>query len=230
MSIVTKNESSLHHSLKILFADSGLTEVEIAGFICDGLSAGGSVIEVQTGSFAPLVKKAALISSCLKSGQFFTIIHPIIAKKYIETYALNGVLLRRKTSPRKGSVYDLFKALMSAPGLLQMKKVRVVLAFVEVLEKRIDDGKGSWTRKFVSIVDKSLLSCGETIVLKGPKSLLQFLPYKKGESFTTKAFQAWAHITPGLAQRTIWTLRTMGLIKQTGKQGRSYVYALAEVF
>jgi hypothetical protein len=95
---------------------------------------------------------------------------------------------------------------------------------VEVLERRKDDGKGSWRRKFVSISGRELLSCGETIVLRSPGDIARHIPFKKGEEWTVRDLRLKEKIHPTVARKAVWTLKTLGLIRQTGMRGNAYVY------
>jgi hypothetical protein len=190
--------------------------------VCDGLSAEGELIEVQTGSFGPLKGKVKELSA---RGRI-RIIHPIILKKTIELYDTAGRLLRRRLSPRKGSPWDLFKALRYAPLLPASPNLTIELALVEETERRVDDGQGSWRRRGVSIADKDLsaLHTGERIVLKTPRDYRRFLPFRRGEKFGSKDLAAKAGISLRIAQNTLYVLEKLALAKRVGKQGRAWVY------
>lgn len=64
----------------------------------------------------------------------------------------------------------------------------------------------------------------EEIEINCPEDYMQFIPYDLGEQFTSKDFAKAAHIPVALAQTTIHILHYVGVIKQIGKQGRSYLY------
>jgi hypothetical protein len=52
-SIGTRAESSLHRDLKFSYAGrGGRTEIEVAGYVADGINAEDEYIEVQTGNLA----------------------------------------------------------------------------------------------------------------------------------------------------------------------------------
>ena len=219
--IGTQNESSLHKTLKLHYSGSkGVTEILAGSYICDGRTSRGELIEVQCGSFAPLKEKAETLT--LKNK--LRIIHPIIAQKHIELYDISGSLLYRRKSPRKGSAWDLFKALIYAPTLPLRKNVTIELAIIEIVEKRTDDGKGSWRRRGVSIADRVLGAWRCSAVLSKPKDYYQFVPFKKNEPFTSRKLAEKAGINANLARKTLYVLEKMGLIGRTGKQGNSIVY------
>jgi hypothetical protein len=220
-SIGTERESSLHRELKYRYSgEDGGTEIQAGDFVCDARTGSGELVEVQTGNFGPLKEKIKILSRKNK----IRIIHPIIIQKHIELYDTQGTLVYRRKSPRKGSPWDLFKALLYAPGLAGAKNIVIELACVDVLEKRIDDGKGSWRRKGVSLGDKSLLLWHESIVLQGLKDYCRFIPFEKDETFTVRDFREKTKINIYLARKCLYTLGKMGLIERTGKQGRAIIY------
>ncbi|MCL2601800.1 MAG: hypothetical protein FWD91_03195 [Treponema sp.] len=220
-SIGTQNESSLHKALKLHYTGSeGAVEAPVGGYICDGRTSRGELIEVQCGSFAPLKEKVAELALKHK----IKVIHPIIAEKYIELYDTSGILLHRRKSPRKGSEWDLFYALMYAPLLPLLKNFSIELAFVEIVERRENDGKGSWRRKKVSITGKTLQAVRGSLVLAKPKDYNRFIPFKKSESFTVRTFAEKAGIDKVLAEKTLYVLTKLGLTQRTGRKGRAHVY------
>jgi len=219
--IGTRKESSLHRSLKFRYSGSGGAVETLAGsFVCDACTSEGELVEVQTGSLGPLKEKVK--SLCQKNK--VRIIHPIITEKTLELFNTDGRLLHRRKSPRKGSIWDLFSALIYAPELPLLKNLTIELAIVDVTEKRINDGSGSWRRKGVRIADRSLGAWHHSLVLKNPKDYRQFIPFRKSELFTVKEFAGKAGINSAIAQKTLYVLTKMELTEKTGRRGRAYVY------
>ena len=229
--IGTLKESSLHRALKFQYSGDGGSIEEVSGpFVCDACREDGELIEVQTGSFGPLKEKAK--SLCEK--RKLRIIHPIIVQKTIELYDASGRrLIHRRKSPKKGSPWDLFNVLIYAPELPLLKNLTIELALINAVEKRLDDGAGSWRRKGVSIADRFLGPCPASlkvpskynpIVLKTLKDYRQFLPFRKNESFTARSLAEKAGISAVIARKAIYVLAKMGLAQHTGKQGRAFVY------
>jgi hypothetical protein len=223
--IGTEREGSLHRALKFRYSgDGGETEVIRAGYVCDGITDQGVIIEVQTGSFGPLKKK---IPSLLLQGPV-RLIHPIILRTTIETWDEGGTLLRSRRSPRKGSAWDLFDALIHAPELPLLPGLSVELALVDVVEKRVTDGKGSWRRRGTSIVDRSITEYHGTQVFNTPRDYRYFLPVTRGESFTAKSLGEKAGVAPEMAGKALYVLSRIGLAERAGKTGNAYVYRLRE--
>jgi len=223
--MLKSKESSLHRSLKFQYSGSnGTTETLVGDYVCDALTSDGEIIEVQTGSFGPLKEK---VKNLTKNARL-RIIHPIIIKKHIELYDAAGGFVHKRKSPRKGSRWDLFNALIYAPQLPLLKNLVIELVLIDVLEKRIDDGCGSWRRKGVRINDRFLAGFHETLILKGPKDYFQFLPFKKNENFTVKELSEKTGINTKLARKTIYVFGKMGLVEKYGKQGRAFIYRYAK--
>jgi len=219
--IGTKNESELHRFLKLRYSGyGGVTETLIGGYVCDGQTSAGEIIEVQTGSFGPLKEKIRDLTENSK----VRIIHPIVIQKYIELYDKDGNFIHKRKSPRKGCVWDLFKALLYAPELPLLPRLTVELALIDIIEKRIDDGLGSWRRKGVSIAGRSVHAWRESLVLKKPRDYCQFIPFKKEEPFTVHDLALAAGINASAAGKTVYVLSKMGLIEKTGKRGNAVVY------
>ena len=219
--IGTKNESSLHRVLKYQYAgEAGGTERAVGEYVCDGITAGGVYIEIQTGSFGPLKEKIPVLAACGP----VRIIHPIFAAKYIETFDESGNLLRRRKSGRRGTAWDLFSALLYAPELPLVPNVSVEIVMVDVAEKRVTDGRGSWRRGGMSIVDREILAHHETIPIRRLKDYLFFVPFTAREAFTVRDLAGRADITETTARKCLYVLARLGLVQRTGKTGRWITY------
>ncbi|MDR2702190.1 MAG: hypothetical protein LBB72_07145 [Spirochaetaceae bacterium] len=218
LKIGIENESSLHRSLKFRYALPGKTEAERAGFICDAIGEEDEAVEIQTANFTALKRK---IPALLKEGKV-RLIYPVIVNKTIELYDNDGNLIHRKKSPLKGKVWDIFNELIYAPALIKMRGLIIEIALVNAVERRRNDGKGSYHRKGISIEDRILENMIERIILKRKGDWRRFLPLK-GE-ITKKTLASAAKIKPLLAQRTLYVLEKAGLVKKIEKQERSWVY------
>ncbi|MDR0314180.1 MAG: hypothetical protein LBI14_11365 [Treponema sp.] len=229
MNIGVLKESSLHKYLKFQYSGAdGKTEIPVGDYVCDGQTVDGELIEIQTGSFGPLKEKIKNLSQKNK----VRIIYPIIKCKYIEVYDADGKYLRKRKSRLKGSSWDLFNALLYAPELAQTPGVIIELAFIDIVEKRKEDGNGPWRRKFISIGDKIPYapinsSAGyESIVLSELNDYYRFLPFTPKQDFTVSDLAKTAGISVTLARKCLYVLNKLGLIERIGKKGNSYVYKL----
>jgi hypothetical protein len=220
--IGTRNESSLHRALKFRYAGhGGKTEVPEGEYVADGISKDGEYIEVQTGSFGPLLKKVKEFAKHAK----VRIIHPRAVKKTIEVYEPGtGKLLYRRKSPRKGTRWDLFDALLYAPALPLIKGVTVEIVLADITEKRVKDGKGSWRRKGISITDREISAWHESEVFEKPADYLKFVPFKKKEEFTSTMLAEHAGTDRWIAGKVLYVLAKLKVVKRIGKKGNSWVY------
>jgi hypothetical protein len=221
--IGTEKESSLHRALKFRYTGpEGQSEIQVGGYVCDGATEKGEIIEVQTGSFGSFREKIKILA---KTGKV-RIVHPVAVQKYIELYDSGGCLIRRRKSPGKNGLWHLFKALLYAPELPLLPNLTIEIALVDILERRKDDGKGSWRRKGVSIVDKTLTGWRESIILSGLSDYYRFVPFGKDEKFTSKDLAAKAGIDTALARKCLYVLSKLELVKRMGKQGNTVVYKI----
>jgi hypothetical protein len=224
-SIGAENESGLHRALKFRYAGAqGETEAPVGGYVADGVKDDGEIIEVQTGSFGPLKEK---VRELARRGPV-RIVHPVIIVKYIDLFDEEGNRLYRRKSPRKGSEWDLFKALLYAPELPLLPELCIELALVEVLEKRVADGGGSWRRKGQRIAGRELAAWRGAILLSSPADYRRFIPFAAGESFTVNDLREKARIPRPLAAKALYVLYKMGLVNRLGKKGNAWVYGLRE--
>lgn len=224
-SIGTRKESSLHANLKTLYAGhNGLLEQSSGVYICDAVCENGLVIEVQTGSFAPLKEKLAYLCAC---GPVL-LVHPIIAERWIEVFSESGTLIRRRKSPSKHSDWQLFAALIHAPLLPKLKNLSIELAYVSVTEKRIEDGKGSWRRKGVSIIDKQLNNLIDSKRLVGSSGIRSLLPFSAEENFTSSELAKKAKCRIGLARKALYVYKKLGILEEQGRKGREKLYLVTK--
>jgi hypothetical protein len=220
-SIGVENESSLHRALKYQYAGpGGKTEAPVGEFVADGISKEGEYIEVQTGSFAPLKKKVKEFAALGK----VRIIHPIALTKKLEVYDTKGVLLYRKKSPKKGSLWSLFDALLHAPELPLVKGVTLEVVLADITEKRVKDGKGARRRRGISIKDRELAVWHESILLKKPSDYLRFVPFKKNEEFTVSLLAERAGIDKWTSGKALYVLTKMKVVERIGKKSREWLY------
>jgi hypothetical protein len=221
--IGTERESSLHRSLKIRYAGpEGQTEKPVGDYVCDAVSGSGEIIEVQTGSFGPLKRK---IQALALQGPV-RIIHPVIVHKTIELREKNGGTVSLRKSPRRGSEWDLFKALLYAPLLPLTCGLTIELVMVDVLEKRVQDGCGSWRRKGVSIADRELSAFLRAMPLSGKGDYRAFVPFPAGKEFTTRSLAEKARIRLNLAGKTLYVLTKLGVVERVRKAGNAWVYQM----
>jgi hypothetical protein len=222
--IGTRHETSLHRDLKYSYAgQGGQIEAEVGGFGADGINADGEFIEIQTTHFGRIKEKAKEFARLNR----LRIVYPIIIAKYIEVFSADGKRQYRRKSPRKGTPWDIFDALVYAPELPLIRNVRIELVLMDACEQRIQDGKGSWRRRGVSIHDRQVMAVHERISLEKMSDYRRFVPFKKNELFTSARLAEQVGISADLARKALYVLTKMGMVQKTGKQRNALIYRLA---
>jgi len=218
------NESSLHAAVKRWYAREGDSlEAEIDGYVVD-IVRGDLLVEVQTGNFAAIRGKLRV----LLAEHRVRLVHPVAQKKWIVRVSPeDGRILARRRSPKKGSVLSLFDEMVYMPDLLTEERFSIDVLLTHQDEIWCDDGRGSWRRKGVSVLDHRLLSVEESIVIEGPDGLLSFLPDDLVRPFTNRSLAKAAGIPTRLACRMTYCFRKIGLAIEVGRQGNARVFDLA---
>jgi hypothetical protein len=219
--IGTYNESSLHEALKQRYAAaySGRVESEIGGCVADVVAA-ELAIEIQTGSFAKIKPKL----ESLLAFHGVLVVYPIAAeKRIVRVDPVDGKPVSSRLSPRRGSVWDLFGELIRFPHLASRPGFAIEAVLVSMTEFRVDDGKGSWRRKGVSIVDRELTEILQTYRFAQPADYLGLLP-DLVRPFTVADLADTASIRIALARKAVYCLKRMGAIAEDGKRGRFVAY------
>ena len=108
-------EYSLHSEIKDWYMVSGdELEVKVEDFIVDILR-GKLLIEIQTGNFSAVKRK--LIRLLLNNK--VRLVYPIAKLKWIVHLSKSGEFVRRRKSPKKGKLTDLFYELVHTPSLIK---------------------------------------------------------------------------------------------------------------
>ena len=167
------NESNLHSALKKLYTNAAEEhELCINGFIVD-IVRDGSIIEIQTGSFSKINKKL----TALLPDYRVKLVYPIAYEKTLIVYdhKKENILYRRR-SPKKGQLLDIMDELVYIPKHIVHPNfcLEVLLTIEE--EIRSADGKGSWRRRGISIIDRKLVDIVKRIELSDVSDFKKLLP------------------------------------------------------
>jgi len=217
-------ESSLHAALKNWCAQPGdALEVEVDGYVID-IVRGDLLIEIQTGSFTHLKSKLRK----LLADHRVQLVYPIAERKWIVRVNRDGAVLRRRKSPKRGRIEELFVELVRLPDLMAKAHFSLVVLFVDAEEVWRDDGQGSWRRKGWSIADQRLLAVNGQRSFDEPADLLALLPDSLPSPFTNRQLAEASVITLNLAGKMTYCLRKMGVLQVVGKRGNALLLARAE--
>ena len=120
---------------------------------------------------------------------------------------------------------DLFAELMRIPNVMGSPNFTLEVLLVEVEELRCADGRGSWRRKGVSVLDTRLLEVVGGRRFRTPADLARLIPPHLQEPFTNRALAAAAGMSVAAAGEMTYTLRRMGALALVGRRSRAYLFA-----
>lgn len=214
-------ESSLHAVLKDWYTQPGdRQEAQVDGYLIDVVRE-NLLIEIQTVNFAGIkTKLAALLES-----YSLCLVYPIAQEKWIVKLAAQGnTALYRRKSPKRGRLEHVFSELVYIPHLMADPKFSLEVLLIQEEEIRCDDGRGSWRRRGVSIIDHRLIKALSRHTYTSPDDFRSFLPLSLHEPFTTRELAGALKISRRLAGRMAYSMRAMGILAVTGKRDRALLY------
>jgi hypothetical protein len=217
------NQSSLHSAIKNWYSLPGdRFEVRVDDFIVD-IVRETLLIEIQTRNFSAIKKK---LIELLETHQV-RLVHPIPQQKWIVYVTASGEIVRRRKSPRRGRLFDLFYELVRVPNLVKEENFSLDVLMIEEEEVRCNDGKGSWRKRGVSIKDRRLMQVHRTTLFKNERDFLRFLPSDLTQPFTNKALAKLSGVRINLARKITYCLRKMGAITTVGKKGKELIFEVS---
>jgi hypothetical protein len=217
------NEYSLHSAIKNWYSSPGdKLEVRIDDFIVD-IVREPLLIEIQTKNFSAIKKK---LTKLLENHEV-RLVYPIPQQKWIVYVTESGEIVRRRKSPKKGRLSDLFYELVRTPNLIKEENFSLDVLMIEEEEVRCNDGKGSWRRKGVSIKDRKLINVHSNVLFRNEKDFLNFLPSDLGKPFTNRELAKLSGISINLARKITYCLRKMGTITTVGKKGKELIFEVS---
>ena len=213
-------EYSLHAEIKEWYsALGGEVEVKVDDFIIDVLK-DGLLIEVQTRNLSAIKKK---IDKLLLTNKV-RLVYPLSNVKWIVYVSNSGDFVRKRRSPKREKIVDLFVELVHLSNLVNDKNFSFEVLLIEEEELRCDDGKGSWRRRGISIKDRKLVKVFDRVIFEDRTDFLKILPTNVGVSFTNKVLAKELGISIRLAQKITYCLRKMNLLTIAGKKKRELIF------
>jgi hypothetical protein len=229
--IGTLNEKPLHAALKSWYAKPGdQFEVWVDGYLVDIVRSDAQrphdlLIEIQTSSFASIKQKLTVLITkypvCL--------VYPIAQEKWLLKLAKDGSdHVKRRKSPKRGSIFHVFDELVSFPHLLADPNFTLEVLFIQEEEVRRYVGKRkAWRRRGWATEERRLLSVVEQHRFETPADMAGLLPEIMAERFTTADLATGIEQPRRIAQRMAYCLRKMDVITSVGKRGRAILYTRA---
>ena len=218
--IGTLKEGELHAQLKEWYRREGdRIEERVSGYVVD-IVRDGLLIEIQTGSFAPLKRKLDLLTK----EHSVRIVAPLALARRIVRLSDAGEILSARRSPRHGRVEDVFSRLVSIPTLLCRPQLEIEVLLTEEDELRVFSPGKAFRRHGWVVSRRSLSRVADCIRIAGPEDAAALLPSALPESFDTAELAEAAAISRRLAQQMTYCLRAMGMLEIAGNRRRARVY------
>ena len=219
--IGTLAETELHAALKRHYAGGdGEMEVKVGAYWID-VRRGATLIEIQTSNFSSMRPKLAK----LLSEHEVVLVHPVVTEKTLIWLDAKGKEDRRRKSPARGRVEDVFMQLVAFPELIGHPNLtlEVVLTREEAVRKPAEKRK-RFDRGWTPVARRLLEVVGERVFVQ-PEDFAALLPAALPESFTNRELATAAKLSPRLTQRMSYCLRKMGVIQLAGKRGRAMLFS-----
>jgi len=220
----TYREGSLHAALKARYAATvtdARVEAAVDGFVVD-VAGRDELVEVQTGSFASVGRKLERLVAAHR----LVLVYPIAIEKWLVLVDADGVILRRRRSPKRGLPLDLFDELVHVATLIIEPGFRIEIALISEEEIRgpIPEGAVYRYRREWCRLDRRLIGVVETLRLDTPADLLGLLPVGLPDAFTSADIVAATGRSRRLAMRAVYCLERCGAIGRIGRRGRFVAY------
>jgi len=218
--IGTLGEKSLHAHLKLWCSQPGdRFEIAVDDFVID-IVRDEMLVEIQTRNFSAMRRKLERLLPYYR----LHLIHPIAREKWIVRETRDGHFLKRRKSPKRGRIEELFRELVRIPDFLTHPNLTLEVLLTQEEEIWRDDGKGSWRRKRWSIHDRRLLAVADHVIFANPTDYLSLLPASLPRPFTNRELADALDLRLNLAQKMSYTLRKAGLLEMVGKRGNALLY------
>ncbi len=219
-------ETSLHRALKQFYMTPGAaTEVKLGRYRIDVVR-DAELVEIQHGSLAAIRDKIR----ALTAEHDVRVVKPIIVRKtLIKRARKNGKVVGRRTSPKRGSLVDLFDELIYFRRVFPHPRLVLDVVLVDVEEWRYPGhGRRRWRREGDhQVEDQRLVNVLEINQFRSANDLCRFLPSKLPRPFHTGQLAEQLGVQRSIAQRMAYCLREMGAVKMVGKQRGAWLYERA---
>ncbi len=212
-------ETTLHRQLKSRFGPDvgGREEVRLEGFRIDAMDPDGTLVEVQSGSLAPLRAK---LSRLLLDHRVRVVKPVVIRRRVVRRLKVDGPDLSARMSPKRGHSADVFDDLMGLIRLFPHPNLTIDVMEVEIDEIRV--ARRRWPGHVV--VDRHLRDVGVTTRLQVPGDLWRLIPEGLPRGFTTTDLARVIDRPIASARRVAYCLRMAEASRCVAKIGNRMVY------
>jgi hypothetical protein len=215
-------EGPLHAAVKALLIGPGdRVEVPVGRFVIDLVRADGELVEIQTGNFGPLAGEL----DALLDGHRMRIVHPVAAERRIVRVDDHGEVVGARRSPKRATAVAVFDKLVAFPSLLTHPNLTVEVLLLREDHVRHPEPRTT-RRRTRDPGERRLVGVLDRVALRTADDVLALLPALPRDPFTTREFAASVSCSTLLAQRTLYCLRTIGVVESAGRRGRAPLHAL----
>jgi hypothetical protein len=218
-------ETSLHRALKQFYMTEGAaTEVKLGRYRIDVIR-DAELVEIQHGSLAAIRDKIR----SLTAEHDVRVVKPIVVRKtLIKRARKNGKVVGRRMSPKRGAMVDLFDELIYFRRVFPHPRLTLDVVLVDVEEWRYPGhGRRRWRRpNAFQVEDQRLLEVHEVRTFRTGDDLIALLPPKLPAPFHSGHVAEQLGIARWIAQRIVYCLREMAIVRQVGKLGNTRLYEL----
>lgn len=235
--INTLNETHLHKTLKNIYAlqnPQSKTEEKIDSYIADIVTEEKNIIEIQTANLAKLLPKIKFFTESKKN---ITVVYPLITTKYIETLNPKTQKKTKRKSPKKQTIYSLFKELTALHSILLNKYFTLEVLEITMTEERqttsvavqSKNKRRRFKKEWIK-TGKRLESIDKKYIFKTKQNYLKLLPKGLNETFTVKDVllklkENKVSITENETRLMLWVFTHAKIIKLIGKEQRKNLYS-----
>jgi hypothetical protein len=225
-SIGTLGERMLHAILKgYLSPDKSYHEQKVGRYHADILQ-GGQIWEIQTRRLDRLKPKLEALLDAYE----ITVVYPIAATKRLSWLdPVSGALTPARKTPHHGTVYDALYELYDLREFLTHPHFHFRVILCDMLEFRTLSGYGKNRKKRAPRAERIPTELVAEYSFTTLADYARLVPPELTEPFTAKELTQAAHLHPRAASRALRVLNDLGILRQTGKRGRAYLYTREEV-
>lgn len=220
--IGTYQEKQMHLILKqYLEPDRTCHEVEYHGYIAD-IKRGEEIIEIESYGFSGLREKlAAYLPTCS-----VTLVYPIAMCRGVSWIdPSTGKLSPRRKSPKREDAYDLLFQGIYILEYLTHPNLTIAGICMEVQEYRLLDGWSKDRKRGSHRYERIPTDLYGIVSLHTIEEYAALIPESCQADFTFAQFCHAIGKSQRIGRAVLKIFQTMGLIEQTGKSGRCYLYA-----
>ena len=138
-------------------------------------------------------------------------------------------VLYKRRSPKKGELIDIADEIIHIPGLITHPNFSLEVVLTKEEEIRSADGRGSWRRKGISILDRKLLDIINRVNFDRPLDYLMLLPDSTPSAFTNRQLSQLMRKPIRKIRKLTYSFKKMGLLEVIGRQGNAQVFRIVRL-